>query len=173
MNINYFFLAASICLFMILFLFKPLEIKEQSFVDVPLFSISSFTMYEFDSKGLITLMNGEKATRYKDRYSVEKIDYTDNSKKYIANMKSNSGIYKNDVVYLDGDILYVREDGLTFKTQKATYDKKTSVAMTEGDFVLYRGANIVTGKELKYDSSLDRVASKNVTVKYQLEKRNK
>lgn len=173
MNINYFFLAASVCLFMILFLFKPLEIKEQSFADVPLFSISSFTMYEFDSKGLITLMNGEKATRYKDRYSVEKIDYTDNSKKYMANMKSDSGIYQNDVVSLDGNILYAREDGLTFETQKATYDKKTSVAMAEGDFVLYRGANRVTGKELKYNNSLDKIQSRNVIVKYQLEKRNK
>lgn len=158
---------------MILFLFKPLEIKEQSFADVPLFSISSFTMYEFDSKELITLMNGAKATRYKDKYSVEKIDFTDNSKEYTANMKSNSGIYKNDVVYLDGDILYVREDGLTFKTQKATYDKKTSIATADGDYVLYRGANRVNGKELKYNNSLDKIESKNVTVKYQLEKSNK
>lgn len=173
MNINYFFLAASVCLFMILFLFKPLEIKEQSFVDVPLFSISSFTMYEFDSNGLITLMNGAKATRYKDRYAVEKIDYTDSSKKNIANMKSNSGIYKNDIVYLDGNILYTREDGLTFETQKATYDKKISLATADGDYVLYKGTNRVTGKELKYNNSLDKIESKNVTVKYQLKKSSK
>ncbi|WP_310441477.1 LPS export ABC transporter periplasmic protein LptC [Sulfurimonas sp.] len=173
MNINYFFLAASVCLFMILFLFKPLEIKEQSFVDVPLFSISSFRMYEFDSKGLITLMNGTSATKYKDRYSVEKIDYTDNSKEYMANMKSNNGVYENDAVYLEGDILYIREDGLTFETQKATYDKKTSIATADGNYVLYRGANRVTGKELKYNNSLDKIQSKNVTVKYQLEKSKK
>jgi LPS export ABC transporter protein LptC len=172
MNINYFFIAASACLFMILFLFKPLEIKEQLFVDVPLFSISSFTMYEFDTKGLITLMNGDKATRYKDRYSVEKIDYTDSSKDYIANMKSDNGIYKNEIVYLDGNIVYVREDGLTFETQKATYNKKTSLAVADGDFVLYQEKNRVTGNALKYNSSSEKIESKNVTVKYNLKERN-
>lgn len=173
MNINYFFVAASACLFMILFLFKPLEIKEQSFVDVPLFSISSFTMYEFDTKGLITLMNGDKATRYKDRYAVEKIDYTDSSKKYRANMKSDSGIYKDEIVYLDGNILYAREDGLTFETQKATYNKKTSLAVAEGSFVLYQDKNRVEGKALKYNSSSEKIESKNVTAKYNLKERSR
>jgi len=158
---------------MILFLFKPLEIKEQSFVDVPLFSISSFTMYEFDTRGLITLMNGDKATRYKDRYAVEKIDYTDSSKDYIANMKSDNGIYKNEIVYLDGNIVYVREDGLTFETQKATYNKKTSLAVADGNFVLYQGENRVSGNALKYNSSSEKIESKNVSAKYNLKDGNK
>lgn len=114
MNINYFFIFILFSLAMILFLFRPLEMTQQKFDDVPLFTISTFTMYELNSKGLITLMNGDKATRYSDRYTVEQINYTDNSKKYLANMQSNSGIYKDDVVYLDGDIIYTREDGLTF-----------------------------------------------------------
>ncbi len=158
---------------MILFLFKPLEIKEQSFTDVPLFSISNFTMYEFDTNGLTTLMNGEQATRYKNRYTVEKIDYTDNSKEYTANMKSNSGIYKNEIVYLDGDIVYSREDGLTFETQKATYNKKTALAVADGDFVLYQGQNRVTGKALKYNNSSEKVESKNVSAIYHLKEKNR
>lgn len=173
MNINYFFLAASLCLLMILFLFKPLEIKQQQFSDVPLFSISSFTMYELNSKGLITLMNGKEATKYTDRYIVEEMNYTDNSKEYIANMKSNSGMYKNDIVSLDGDVLYVREDGLTFETQNAVYNKKTKIAMADGNYLLYRGANRVTGNGLKYNNSLERVESRNVTAKYQLKERSK
>lgn len=158
---------------MILFLFKPLDLKQQRFGDIPLFSISSFTMYEIDSKGLITMMNGEEGTRYSNRYSVKNIDYTDNSKRYIANMRSDSGIYKDNIVYLDGNVTYVREDGLTFKTQKAVFNKKTKIATAEGNFVLYRDANIVTGKELKYDSSKEKVESKNVMAIYQIEKRNK
>lgn len=156
---------------MILFLFKPLEIKESFFEDIELFSVSSFTMYEFDSNGLITLMNGERASRYSDRYRVEEIDYTDSSKEYIANMKSNSGIYKDEIVYLDGDILYTREDGLTFETQKATYNKKTSIAIAEGEYLLYKNESRVIGEELHYDSAQERVTSKNVTAKYQLKER--
>ncbi|MDD5372235.1 MAG: LPS export ABC transporter periplasmic protein LptC [Sulfurimonas sp.] len=173
MNINYFFLFILSCLLMIFLIFKPSEISQQKFGDVPLFSISFFTMHELNTKGLITLMNGDIATRYTDRYTVEKINYTDNSKEYLANMKSNSGIYKDDIVYLDGDIVYAREDGLTFETQKATYNKKTAFATADGDYVLYKGSNIVNGKELKYNNSLERVESKDVVVKYQLEERNK
>ncbi|PLY13571.1 LPS export ABC transporter periplasmic protein LptC [Sulfurimonas sp. CVO] len=173
MNINYYFLFISVCLIMILFLFKPLEIKQQSFTEVPLFSISFFTMYELDSKGLITLMNGEKAIRYADRYTIDKMDYTDNSKKYIANMKSNSGIYKDDIVYLNGDVVYFRQDGLTFETQKAVYNKKTNIATADGDYVLYKGTNRVTGRELKYNNSLQRVESKDVKAIYQLKESTK
>jgi LPS export ABC transporter protein LptC len=158
---------------MILFLFKPVEVTHQKFSDVPLFSISTFTMHELNSKGLITLMNGDKATRYSDRYTVEKMNYTDNSKKYLANMQSNSGIYKDDVVYLDGNIVYTREDGLTFETQKAIYNKKNSTAATEGNYVLYQGSNRVNGEDLKYNNSLERVESKNVVVRYQLQERSR
>ncbi len=173
MNINYFFTATSFLLLVILFAFKPLEIKEQPSGDVPLFSIASFVMYELDVKGLITTMNGATATRYKDRYTVEGIDYTDSSKEYIANMKSKSGIYKNDVVYLEGDIVYKREDGLTFETQKATYNKKASMANAEGEYLLYRGENSVVGRELHYDSSQETINSKDVTAKYQIEERKR
>lgn len=173
MNINYLFFFILSSLFMILFFFKPSEIAQHKFKDVPLFSISYFTMHELNSKGLITLMSGDKATKYKDRYSVEKMNYTDKSRKYLANMQSNNGIYKDDIVYLDGDIVYAREDGLTFETQKALYNKKTAIAIADGDYLLYIGSNIVKGKELKYNNSLEIVESKNIVAKYQLKERSR
>jgi LPS export ABC transporter protein LptC len=173
MNINYFFIFFSLCLLLILFAFKPLEVKQHAVGEVPLFTISSFTMHELDSNGLVTLINGTEATRYTNRYSVENMDYTDNSKEFMANMKANSGIYKNEIVYLSGDIVYVREDGLTFETQKAVYNKKTSIATADGDFVLYRDLNKVTGNKLIYDSARERVTSKNVKAVYQLRESNK
>lgn len=157
---------------MILLLFKPLNFKQQTFVDVPLFSLTSFTMYELNAKGLITLMSGDEAVRYADRYTVKLIDYTDNSQEYIANMKANNGIYKDEIVYLDGDVVYYREDGLTFETQKAVYNKKTSIAQADGSYVIYMDKNRVIGKELKYNNSLEKVSSKDVTAKYQLKERS-
>jgi len=60
--------------------FKPLNIKQQAFVDVPLFELKNFMMYELDTKGLRTIMLGNSATRYSNRYTVQDIDYTDNEK---------------------------------------------------------------------------------------------
>ncbi|SMP88921.1 Lipopolysaccharide-assembly, LptC-related, partial [Epsilonproteobacteria bacterium SCGC AD-308-P11] len=120
MNINIIFIIISIGLMMIFFLFKPMHIKQQEFVDVPLFELSSFSLYELNKKGLNNTMIGTKGTRYSDRYTVENIDYTDNSEKFIANMKADNGIYKDDIVYLEGNVTYTREDGLVFFTQSAT-----------------------------------------------------
>lgn len=168
MNLNIFFIIISSGLLMIYFLFKPLIIKEQKFTDVALFNIFSFTMYELNNKGLITLMSGTEAIRYSNRYTVKQIDYTDNSKNYIANMKSNNGIYKNEIVTLDGDVIYYREDGLTFETQKAVYNKKTSIAQADGKYILYQNSDRVVGVQLKYNNLLKQVSSKDVTAKYQL-----
>lgn len=168
MNINILLSAFSLGLAMIFFLFKPLDIKEQDFVDIPLFELNKFTLYEITPSGLVTFMHGSEAVKYSDRYIVNKINYTDNSKDYIANMKADHGVYKDDIVTLDGDIVYIREDGLTFETQEVQYDKTTSVATADQEYISYRGENVVTGKLLKYNNALDRVESKNVSVTYQL-----
>ena len=173
MNINIFFLLVSSVLLMILFIFKPLNIKQQNFDDVPLFNISAFTIYELNTKGLITFMSGSEATRYSDRYSIENIDYTDNSKKYLANMKANTAVFRDDVVDLSGDVVYFREDGLTFETQDARYNKKTSVASADGKYLLYRDRDKATGTHLRYNNEQDTVESKNITVTYQIKKSNK
>ena len=153
--------------------FKPLDIKQQEFVDVPLFQLEAFTLHELNQKGLVTLMKGSKATRYKDRYNVANIDYTDSSKKFIANMRADNGLYrdKEDIIDLEGNVLYNREDGLIFESQEATYNKKSAIAKTNKDYVIYRDTNRVVGTSLIYDNRLNRVKSKNVRAKYQIQER--
>ena len=173
MNINIFFISISAVLLMIFIGFKPLDIKQQEFIDVPLFQLKMFTLHELDKNGLITLMKGSAATRYSDRYRVANINYTDNSKKYIANMSADDGLYrdKDDTLDLKGNVLYNREDGLIFETDEATYNKKTSIAKTDKNYVLYRYSSRVTGTSLEYDNRLNRVKSKNIVAKYQLKER--
>ena len=148
-----------------------MNIKKQKFVDIPIFELTSFTLYELNTLGLETIMKGDSAIRYENRYTVSNIDYTDNSKNYRANMKAKKGLYKDEVIELNEDVVYSREDGFTFKTNKAVYDKKTTIAVANTDFVSYRGDNSVQGSFVKYNNSLNRVESKNVTAIYKLEAR--
>jgi len=152
----------------IFFLFKPMHIKKQKFEDVPLFELTSFTLHELNRAGLQTVMTGNSAIRYSDRYSVADIDYTDNSKEYIANMRAKHGLYKNEIIDLKDDVVYSREDGLTFETSRATYNKKTNIATADADYVSYQDKNVVHGSFVKYNNSLNRVESKNVTAVYKL-----
>ena len=90
-----------------------MDLKKQKFDDVPLFELTSFTLHELNRVGLQTVMTGNSAIRYEDRYSVANIDYTDNSKEYIANMRARHGLYKDEIIELEDNVVYSREDGFT------------------------------------------------------------
>jgi LPS export ABC transporter protein LptC len=149
-----------------------MDIKNQKFNDLALFELGKFTMYELNTQGLDTLMSGEKAFRYSDRYIVDKMDYTDNSKKYIANIVSNRAIYKGDIINLDGDVVYTREDALTFESQHVTYNKKTSIAISKDKYFAHKLNNTVRGTFIKYDNKKNRIFSKNVVAVYKLKEEN-
>ena len=158
---------------MIFLFFKPLDIKKQEFIDVPLLDIDMFTMYEFDTEGLQTVMIGKRTLRYADRYRVQNINFTDYSKKFIANMQAQEGIYKGDKVNLKGDVSYTRADGLAFESQTLFYDIKTTIATTDDTYKAYLGTSTMQGKSLEYNSKLNKIHSKDVLIKYTLNEREK
>ena len=171
MNINIFFLILLSGLIMIYIFFKPLKIKEQEFVDVPLFELSTFTLYELNKEHLETIMSGTKTVRYSNRYTVKDVNYTDNSKEYIANMHANDATYQDDIIKLNGDVVYKREDGLSFKTKKVVYSKKTNIAYTDDDFISYFEGNIIKGSSLRYNNLTKQTDSTYVNVTYNLKGR--
>ena len=158
-------------LLMIFFFFKPLHIKQQIFGDVPLLNMNEFTMYELNNHGLETLVTGSNALRYKDRYVFNEVDFTDNSQNFISNIQAKHGLYKNNLLSLNGDVSYVREDGLEFESQTLTYNTKTSVAQTQDKYVAKIGENSMSGTSLEYQSTQNKITSKNVIVNYQLQER--
>lgn len=173
MNINVIFITISLGLLMIFFLFKPMEIKQDDFGEIALFEIQDFTLYELNTLGLNTFMKGNEGKRFSNRYEVVKINYTDNSEKYLANMVANKGVYKNEIVDLKGDVIYTREDGFTFKTQNASYNKKTTVAYAKTDYISYLGEDQVRGSWLKYNNKEAKAYSKNVNAIYQIQEDKK
>ena len=154
---------------MIFLFFKPLKLKEQHFVDVPQLELKNFTMYEFTPFGLQTYMLGSSGTKYDDRFIVKDIDYTDKSPKYIANMQAQKGIYKNNIVTLEGNVTYSRNNGFQFFTQKLVYNKKTSQAVSNVGYTAKIGKNIVKGSYIRYNNKLNKIYSKNIDAIYQLQ----
>ncbi len=153
--------------------FKPLDIKQKEFIDVPLFELEVFTLHELSKNGLVTLMKGNKAIRYSNRYNVSNINYTDNSKEFLANMRADKGLYrdKKEIIDLEGNVIYNREDGLVFESQEARYNKITSIATTTKDYVMYRDKDKVVGTSLIFDNANKKIKSKNVVANYQIKER--
>ncbi|MDY0234233.1 MAG: LPS export ABC transporter periplasmic protein LptC [Sulfurimonas sp.] len=173
MNINIFFVLITIGLFMIYIGFKPQYVTEQNFGDVPLFELDSFILHELNQEKLITIMKGSQTKRYSDRYSVINISYTDNSKELLANIRADKGLYrdKEDVVDLLGNVIYNREDGLVFESEEAIYNKKTAIAKTQKDYIMYRDKDRLIGTSLVFDNANGKIDSKNVVAKYQIKER--
>jgi len=157
---------------LIYLLFEPLKIQKQQFGDVPLLKIDHFVMYELDEAGLRTLMSGAKAFRYTNRYIVDNIDFTDNSKEYISNMRAKKGIYKGNTVDLMGDVVYTRDDGLSFESNTLSYNTKSSIVQTKDNYFAYRGNSDMCGSSFLYNSLKETMKSKNVVVRYQLKESN-
>ncbi|MCD6173978.1 MAG: LPS export ABC transporter periplasmic protein LptC, partial [Sulfurimonas sp.] len=66
---------------------------------------------------------------------------------------------------------YHREDGLTFKTQKARYNKKTDVIQALTKYVSYMNGNRATGSSIEYNNALGLTKSKNIIANYKLKER--
>lgn len=154
---------------LIYLIFEPIKIKEHKFIDVPLLNVGNFTLYELDTKGLKTIMTGEKALRFSDRYTVDLIDYTDNSKEFVSNMKADFGIYKANHVNLKGNVVYVREDGITFKSDTMHYNTTTSIATTKDSYVSHKYESNMIGQGLVYNAELKQMKSQSVAIRYKLE----
>jgi len=146
-----------------------MKIEQKQFGEIPLLELSSFTLYELDTTGLRTIMRGSSALRYKNRYVVNDIDYIDNSREYLANMQAKNGVYKNDIITLTKDVAYTREDGLSFDTQKLTYNKTKAIAVSNVGYIAHKGKDTFEGRYIRYDNKKNRIFSKDVTAKIQLE----
>jgi hypothetical protein len=149
--------------------FKPLNIVQKQHGEIPLLELSPFTLYELDTTGLRTIMQGSSGLRYKNRYIVNDINYIDNSRKYLASMQSKKGIYKNDIITLTKDVHYVREDGISFDTQKLIYNKTKAIATSNVGYVAHKDKDTFKGSYIRYNNKKNYIFSKNVTAKIQLD----
>ena len=171
MNINLFFITIIAGLSGIFFLFKPLDIKQKTFGEIPMLELEKFKLTELTTEGLSSILNGEIGTKYTDRYIMSNLDYIDNAGNKISNLKSDKGLYKGEVLDLNDNVRYTREDGLTFITQKAIYNKKTNIVISSTDYVSTFNENKVIGTYLEYNTATTIAKSKNITANYKLKER--
>lgn len=170
MNINSLFALVLVLLLSIYIPFKQrVAPNDDSQDEVALLNMSNFTMYEMDKVKLTSMLMASDGARYANRYLLKDINYTDNSKELMANILSKNGIYKDELLTLNGDVFYKREDEITFKSQSATYDKKNSSFSTKENFEATMQKNVAYGSEIEYNNETKKLKSKDVYVIYKIE----
>ena len=165
-NANNFFVLIALILGSILFFFQPVEIKEQKQDggEVAELELRNFTLYELDVNGLKDVMIGQKSYRFKDRIEVEEIDYTDSTRELQNNVQADFGVYRgDDLITLEGNVRYYREDGMKFRSDRALIDQKEETITADGPFKMDKFADNIVGNDLFYDTKKGLSRAKDVT----------
>jgi LPS export ABC transporter protein LptC len=173
MNANYFFLLIGAVLLAVLVFFKPMRTQTEITKEVAQIELFDFILYELDRQGLRNVLSGSIGNRFTDRYVIQDVNFTDNTKKYVENMRSDEGVYQHNVVTLEGNVRYHREDGIYFNSDKATFDQNRSIARTHGPFVMTQGEDRVQGENLFYNSDSGKIKAQNVSGVYMFNEKEK
>jgi lipopolysaccharide assembly outer membrane protein LptD (OstA) len=109
-------------------------------------------------------MIGHYGFRYTDRIEVEEIDYTDNAGKQRNNLQADFGVYNNkDLITLEGNVRYYREDGMKFRSNVAVINQVDESITAAGPFTMNKFSDNVVGTDLFYDTKNGLTRAKDVT----------
>lgn len=170
-NANTFFIIIALILASILIFIQPLSVQETRINDaeVPQLELQNFTIYELGTEGLKDILIGHYGYRYQDRIEVEEVDYTDSTNHQRNNLQADYGVYNNkDLITLEGNVRYYREDGLKFSSDKAIIHQNDETILAVGPFTMETETGHAVGKDLLYDSKNGLIKAKDITGFYTL-----
>ncbi len=115
---------------------KELEFKHTTFIEVDNIKMraKAFSTYGIREKGVLSLEN----LTY----------HTPNIKKLSA----DKGRYKENILYLDGNVLLDEKEGFLYSTEHAKYNQKTEILEITSAFEAKMGKNSMKGKRLYYNA---------------------
>ena len=171
MRLTHFFIFIfmfSISLFVFL---QPEQSFNQEQEKVPQLEIEDFTLYEIDVTGVQSVVNGTIGRQYPNHYEVENAHYIENKNKMGEHLYADNGKFEKDVAYLDTNVRYFREDGLSFESDFAVYNTKEENLYVPKAFVLTQNENIIYGRELHYSSLTGDIRAQTIDANYYIQEK--
>jgi len=172
MKITHFFIVIflfSISLFIFL---QPQEYTKSQQEEVAQLEIEDFTMYEIAKDGVQNVVSGTIGKQFANYYLVENAHYIENKNKLGEHLYADNGRFEKDIAYLNDNVRYFREDGLSFESDHAVYDTDKELLYVPKNFVLTQNENIVYGKELKYNVQTGKIMAEKVNANYYIQEKN-
>lgn len=171
MNINIFFIFIAAILASIYIFFSPMKLHINKKTKTPQLQLYNFKVYNLTTRGVKSVFGGSKGFKYGSKYIVYDVNYTDDSTKSLANITAQHGMFKQPIIKLYGNVFYKNINGLTFKSNEATYNQSNKVLRTKGKYISYKKNDRITGYKLMYNSKNQKATSKNIVAIYQFNKR--
>ena len=171
MRITHFFVILFLFAASLLVFLKPQEYIKSSGSKVPQLEIEDFTVYEIGKQGVQNVVSGTLGRQYTSYYEVENAHYIENKNQLGEHLYADRGKFKKDIAYLDENVRYFREDGLSFESDHAVYSTKKEVLHVPEKFVLTQGENVIYGSKLDYNVKTGDIAAKTIDANYYIEEK--
>lgn len=171
MRLTHFFILLLILSFSLFVLLKPQDYDRSTNAQIPQLEIEDFTLYKLNEKGVRSVVSGTIGRQYVSYYEVQNAHYIENKNKLGQHLYADEGKFEKDIAYLDDNVRYFREDGLSFESDHAVYDTKKELLYVPEKFILTQNENIIYGSELHYNSITGEVLAQDVDANYYMEER--
>lgn len=142
------------------FFIKPYKIELRPLKNLPETIFYDFTTYEIDKNGLKTKLIGRLGKKFRDRLEIDDFYFF----KLQEELKAKKVIYKQDILYLNGDIFYKYKD-IKFFSNSAIYDTKKDIVKCNDEFVLLTKKSKILGDSLIYYKNKGKIFAKNIDAK--------
>ncbi len=118
---------------------------------VPLLEFIDIKNYTINTKGIDTVIKAKKALRFQDHDEIREVDILTFTRGEKESLKAKQANYKNDTVYLYGNIIYTKEDGTKLTSNRVVYRIKEKTITSQTPFVLTTDKLKVTGNSFVYN----------------------
>lgn len=114
---------------------KEVEFTNTTLIEVDTDNIKSrvYATYGVRDKGVLTLNDTV--------YLSDKIE----------SLSADKARFKDDFLYLDGNVVLREKDGYKYKTEHAVYNNKTEILHITSPFTGVKGQNIIEGESMEYN----------------------
>jgi len=171
MRITHFFVLLFLFAITLLVFLKPQEYQKNSQEHTAQLEIEDFSIYEINKEGVQSVVSGTLARQYVDYYEVENAHYIENKNHLGEHLYADLGKFEKEIAYLNENVRYFREDGLSFESDHAVYDTQKELLYIPKSFILTQNENIIYGNELKYNVKTGKMSAEKIDANYYLEEK--
>lgn len=145
--------------------FRPVDPK---IAQVEMYDVQD---HEISVNGVISITNAKQAVRYSDRDELYGVDALLRRDGLINSLRADKGILQDNIVYLDGDVRYVRNDGITFESAAVEYHRDKDMLKGKVPFVLSDNYNKTLGDSFTYVIKEGKIEANNIHATLETERR--
>lgn len=169
MRITHFFVILFLFAASLLIFLEPQEYLKSAETKIAQLEIEDFSIYEISKEGVQSVVSGTIGRQYTTYYEVENVHYIENKNQVGEHIYADQGKFEKEIAYLDENVRYFREDGLSFESDHARYNTKKELLYVAEKFILTQNENIIYGKELNYNVKTGAIAAKEIDANYYVE----